>query len=60
MALFTAEELIRTATESIAIEKDRIVALVKAERLVDDTGEPEDIAYNKALDDVLAAIEKAD
>jgi len=56
VALCTVKDLLRTAFEAAMVENDRIVKLVEAERLIDDTGEPEDIAYNKALDDVLAAI----
>jgi len=56
VALYTVKDLLRTAFEAAMVENDRIVKLVEAERLIDDTGEPEDIAYNKALDDVLAAI----
>ena len=56
MALFTAQELIQCAVEATTLEYDRIVTVIEGERLTDDTGEPEDIAYNKAIADVLAAI----
>ncbi len=58
MAEFNVQELIKCAVESTQLEKDRIKELIEAERLVDDTGTDEDAAYNRALDDVLAAIDR--
>jgi hypothetical protein len=38
-------------------ERDtRILAAITAERLLDDTGESDDIAYNLAIDDVASAV----
>ena len=34
----------------------RMVEAIEGERLTDDTGEKEDIAYNRAIDDALTAI----
>jgi len=36
----------------------RCVALIRDERLTDETGEPEDIAYNNALTTIEAALER--
>ena len=59
MAFFTVQEMIEAASEATKLENDRIKELIEGERLVDDTGEPEDVVYNKALDDVLAAMRAA-
>lgn len=36
------------------------IEAVRAERLSDDTGAPEDEAYNQAIDDAINAIESLD
>jgi hypothetical protein len=57
MALFTVREMLQACSEATQIENDRVCGLIKAERLVDATGTDEDAAYNRALDDVLEAVE---
>jgi len=37
-------------------ERQKTFALIESERLMENTGEPDDIAYNQALDDIRNAI----